>query len=292
MNKIKELLLVAKACRPSGRIDADTIRSDKIPPADKGTVRILSFNLRCASDPEGSIVNRSRLVSAIILGHLPDSLGVQEETPKWERLLCRALKGRYARVGEARDSNGPFSESNGIYYLKNKYRLVDSCTFWLSETPEVKYSVGFGSTCKRIATRAVLENKKTGERYTHINTHLDHVLESTRVEQCRVLLEEMKKFSSEGTVVCTGDFNDYPDSAVYAAMTRETDDAAVTAKVTDKGLTFHGYGKVTDESTGPIDFIFLTKGTEVKSYKIIRTKAPDMYPSDHYPVTADIVAAK
>lgn len=289
MNKIKELLLVARACSPFGRIDADTIRIDKAPPAEKNTVRIMSFNLRCASDPDGSIVNRSKLVSAIIFSRLPDSLGVQEETPKWKRILGRYLRGKYARVGESRDPFGPFSESNGIYYLKDKYRLVDSTTFWLSETPDLKYSVSFGSKCRRIATRAVLENKETGERYTHINTHLDHILESTRVEQCRVLLEEMKKFSSQGAVVCTGDFNDYPGSAVYAAMTNETDDAAAKAGVTDKGLTFHDYGKITDEAEGPIDFIFLTKGTKVSSYEIIRTKASGIYPSDHYPVTADIM---
>ncbi|MBR2315820.1 MAG: hypothetical protein IKA56_04180 [Clostridia bacterium] len=75
-------------------------------------------------------------------------------------------------------------------------------------------------------------------------------------------------------------------------MTKETDDAAVTAKVTDRGLTFHNYGKITAEKESTIDFIFMTKSTEVPSYQVIRTKASGMYPSDHYPVTADIVLQK
>lgn len=269
-------------------IDFGEIIIEDIPEKSEESTRVMSFNVRCASDPEGSITNRSKIVTAIVDQYAPDSFGVQEATPRWILILNKELGDKYARVGVARDLYGPWTEYNCIYYLKDKYNLIDSGTFWLSETPEKKYSVSFDSKCRRIATWAILEDKETGEKYTHINTHLDHVLESTRVSQCEVLLSEMSKLQAQGTVVCTGDFNTYNDGDVYASMLEATDDVALTAKNADSGITFHSYGSKADEGQGPIDFIFLTKGTEAETYKIIRNTVKDMYPSDHYPIIADI----
>ena len=270
-------------------VDFGEIKIEGIPEKSDEAVRVMSFNVRCADDPEGSINNRSKIAKAIIEQYAPDSFGVQEAKPKWLRILDKEFGDRYDRVGESRDFFGPFSEYGCVYYLKDKYNLIDSGTFWLSETPYEKYSVSFDSACRRIATWAILENKETGEKYTHVNTHLDHVLETTRVEQCRVLLEEMAKIQLEGTLVITGDFNTYNDGGVYASMLEGTDDAGAVAENADSGITFHGYGKRKDEGQGPIDFVFVTKGTKVENYKIIRDTAKGMYPSDHYPIIADVV---
>lgn len=273
----------------SDAVDFGEIIIKDIPEKSEEAVRVMSFNVRCANDPEGSINNRSKIANAIIEQYAPDSFGLQEATPKWLRIFDREFGDRYARVGQARDWYGPFSEYSCVYYLKDKYNLIDSGTFWLSETPYKKYSVSYDSACRRIASWAVLENKETGEKYTHINTHLDHVLEETRVSQCAVLLNEMSKLQTQGTVIITGDFNTYNDGGVYASMTEGADDAAVVAGNTDSGITFHSYGKRADKGQGPIDFVFVTKGTEVENYKIIRDTAKDMYPSDHYPLIADVI---
>ncbi len=270
-------------------IDFGKIVIDGVPEKAEKATRVMSFNVRCADDPEGSINNRSQISVEIINQYAPDSFGVQEATPKWLRILDKKVGDRYARVGESRDFFGPFSEYNCVYYLKDKYNLVDSGTFWLSETPYKKYSVDYGSLCRRIASWAILENKETGEKYTHINTHLDHGEESTRDAQSKVLLSEMSKMQMQGTVVITGDFNTYSDGDVYASMTAGADDASVTAKmVLDSGITYHNYGKIEDKGQGAIDFIFVTKDTKVDTYQVIRNTVQDMYPSDHYPIVADI----
>lgn len=269
-------------------IDFGEIVLDAVPEKDAEATRVMSFNVRCADDPEGSIDNRSQISVEVIKQYAPDSFGVQEATPKWLRILDKEVGDKYARVGQARDFFGPFSEYNCVYYLKDKYNLLDSGTFWLSETPYKKYSVSYDSACRRIASWAVLEDKETGEVYTHINTHLDHVLESTRDAQCKVLLTEMAKLQTQGTVVITGDFNTYSDGDVYASMIAGADDAAFTAETADSGITYHNYGKKADEGQGAIDFIFVTKDTPVDTYKIIRDTVQGMYPSDHYPIIADI----
>lgn len=269
-------------------IDFGEIKIENIPEKDDTATRVMSFNVRCADDPEGSINNRAQIVTAILDQYAPDSFGVQEATPKWLGKIDKALGDRYDRVGESRDFFGPFSEYSCVYYRKDKFNLLDSGTIWLSETPEKKYSVSYDSACRRIATWAVLEDKQTGAKYTHLNTHLDHVLESTREAQAQVLLTKMTELQKNGNVVCTGDFNTAESSTVYADMTAVTDDTKHSAKNSDKGITFHGYGTRKDNND-PIDFIFVTKDTKVINYKIIRDTVQGMFPSDHYPIVADVV---
>lgn len=272
----------------STTIDFGEIVIDGIPEKSEQATRVMSFNVRCADDPEGSINNRSQLVTAVIDQYAPDSFGVQEATAKWMRILKSELGDRYGCVGKARDYFGPFSEYSAVFYLKDKYNLIDEGTIWLSETPEKK-SKSFDSACYRIATWAVLEDKETGVRYTHMNTHLDHVLESTRDGQAGVLLTKLEELQAEGNVIVTGDFNAYPDEDVYKRMVKVTDDVASTAKNADSGITYHNYGKIKDEGQGAIDFIFTSKGVKAETYKVIRNTVDGMYPSDHYPVVADII---
>lgn len=262
---------------------------DGIPEKSNEATRVMSFNVRCASDPEGSVNNRSKIVAAIIEQYAPDSFGVQEANGKWMRILKRSLGDKYAYVGEPRDNYGTFSEYSAVFYLKDKYNLIDEGTIWLSETPEVKCTKSFDSACYRIASWAVLENKETGVRYTHMNTHLDHVLESTREGQAGVLLNKLKELQAEGNVIVSGDFNAYPTENVYKRMLEVTDDVAFTAKNADSGITFHNYGKKEDKGQGAIDFIFTSKGVKADTYKIIRNTAKGMYPSDHYPIVADVI---
>ena len=47
-------------------IDFGEIKVESIPEKGEGTTRVMSFNVRCADDPEGSINNRSQLVTAIL----------------------------------------------------------------------------------------------------------------------------------------------------------------------------------------------------------------------------------
>lgn len=270
-------------------IDFGEIKIDGIPAKSENATRVMSFNVRCVDDKEGSINNRSQIVTAIIDQYAPDSFGVQEATPKWIKILDKRFSDKYARVGEGRSPIEMFTEYSAVYYRKDKYNLIDSGTIWLSETPEKKYTKDFDSKHNRIATWAVLEDKATGVRYTHINTHLDHVLESTRVEQSKVLLNKISELEKNTKVICTGDFNTFETAEAYSVMTASMTDTKTVAKNSDTGITFHKYGTIEEHKDGAIDFIFTTNGMEVDTYKIIRNTVQGMYPSDHYPIVADVI---
>lgn len=272
--------------RPS--IDFGEIVIDNIPEKAEGTTRIMSFNVRRKNDPQGSVSNRSQIVTAIIEQYAPDSFGVQEATPRWLSIIDNAVGDKYARVGRSRDLYGPFGEYACVYYLRDKYELLDSGTFWLSETPDKPYTKSFDSLCLRAASWAMLKDKQTGLVYTHVNSHLDHGKEYTRVGQADVLMSKMAEFRKQGNVCLTIDLNTYVDSDVYASVTDQLDDAGAIAVNTMGGITYHSYGRKEDKGQGPIDFVFTTKGTKVDTYKIITDTVKGMYPSDHYPIIADL----
>ena len=269
-------------------IDFGEIIIDGIPEKSADATRIMSFNLRYRDDEEGSVKNRSVISAAIIRQYAPDTVGVQEATGEWMSVLSDKLKN-YACVGEHRDEN-PNSEHSAVFYLKDKFTFLDSGTIWLSDTPEVKYTKYKESACTRIATWVVLENKKTGLKYAHINTHLDHMSDSSRALQTEVLKGKIAELEKAGfPVVCTGDFNAEPESEAYAKMTVSANDSRKVAFKSDEGITFHGYGKVKEGSVGPIDYAFVSKDVKVEAYRIIRNTVKGMYPSDHYPIMVDVV---
>lgn len=270
-----------------GSYSPESLSIANVPEKPADSVRVVSFNVRCKDDTFGSVKGRSQLICAALEQYAPDSFGVQEATAQWIEILSENLTD-YACISRMRDGKES-SEASAVFYLKDKYTVVDSGTIWLSDTPDEFGSKFALSFCPRIATWATLENKETGEIYTHINTHLDHVLESVRVEQIKVLKVKIEELKAKGyPVVCTGDFNTKEGADAYNEMKPCLRDSKYLAKNSDDGATFINYGKNVFE-TRPIDFIFVSDGIKVETYKIIDEKIGDMYLSDHAALCADVI---
>lgn len=244
------------------------------------TVRIMSFNVR-----DGEF-DREEIVPQVIADYLPDSVGLQECEGTWFLTLKTYLPD-YEIIGVGRLTGMPLlGESTAIMYRKDKYKLVDCGTFWLSQTPCV-VSIGWDAKYHRTCTWAVLENRETGERYAHVNTHLDNRGAEARTKGLDLVLQKAAEFDMP--VVVTGDFNFPKGSDLYKQLTAgELTDVSAIAEKADSGCTSHAYNGTVKGS--PIDFILVNeKITEVKSYNIMREKYNDRYVSDHYPIYADMV---
>ena len=258
-----------------------------VPEKDEENLRIISFNVRCADDLYGSVKGRSQLVCSAIRQYKPDSFGVQEATQKWLDAIDAELGDEYTCIAQMRDDEIG-TEASAVYYLKDKYELLDSGTMWLSETPDVFGSKLEKSGCTRVATWAILKDKASGKIYTHVNTHLDHILEEVRVEQVKILETKIEELKAQGyPIVCTGDFNTYEGDEAYNEMITCLKDSKHLAAETDEGKTYHDYGLVLFEKR-PIDFVFVSDGVTVGRYKIIDEKINMMYLSDHYGVCVDL----
>ena len=286
---VKQLIAIAiSVLFALGITVPESLTIENVPEKSEDSIRIVSFNLRCADDPYGSVEARGQLIVSALKQYKPDSFGVQEATQQWLDILSQGLGDEYGVVTQFRDGKKN-SEASAVFYLKDKFELIDSGTIWLSDSPDEfasKYSLSF---CPRIATWAVLQSKDSGKAYTHINTHLDHVLESVRVKQVQVLESKIAELLAIGyPLVCTGDFNTKEGADAYKETAACLKDSKYLAANSDDGATYINYGLNPFEEK-PIDFIFVSDGITVDRYKIIDEKIADMYLSDHAGLCADII---
>ncbi len=243
-------------------------------------VRIMSFNVRCAEFDRGKIVPQA------VADYLPDSVGLQECEGTWY-LSLKAYLPDYQIVGVGRDAGLPLlGESTAIMFRKDKYKLVDWGTFWLSETPN-KVSIGWDAKYRRTCTWVILQNRDTGKQYAHINTHLDNVGKIAREKGIEMILDKVASFDMP--VVVTGDFNFNSSSSYYKQLTSGVlSDVSKLAENADSGCTMHDYTGRTEGA--PIDFICVNEQiSSVKTYKIIRDTYDGKYVSDHYPICSDMI---
>lgn len=218
---------------------------------------------------------------------LPDSLGVQEINSFWVADLKELLpQYDYYGVKRGGDSNEEQSEMNGIFYLKDKYTLIESDTFWISETPD-KESRFDGAGCHRVCSYVVLKNKSNGFTYIHLNTHFDNTsvesqnLGGKLVSECA---EKLTKKYDNAPIVITGDFNQYNDGEAVRLLDNK---GYTNVSNWDKTPTYHGWGEV--EDIEPIDYIF-TKGFTPSDYKVHSKTNTETFISDHYMISATLKA--
>lgn len=256
-----------------------------------GVIRVMSFNIRYGKLGIIARSDRNEVVVETIKKGMPDSFGVQEATPAWMRYLKRELKDLYDYVGVGRANGKGLGEYSAIFYLKDKYDVYDSDTFWLSETPE-KPSKGWDASVNRICTWAILENKETGEQYLHINSHFDHIGSEAQKNSVDMILEKVKEYNFM-PVVFTADMNIEEGSDLYNTMAKSEIlwDTKYIAKDTMDFLTFHNM-KPSENEGRVIDFVMINQWCGVVSYKVVTAGIDGKFVSDHYPVYADIVLRK
>ena len=248
---------------------------------------VMSFNILCAGKDELVWKKRIPLVVRAIRKADPDTFGVQEAHIGW----MRALKGAfpdYTAVGVGRDNGKNKGEFSAVFFKKEKYKLLDAGNFWLSETPD-RPGKGWDAVCIRICSYAKLQDKKTGQIFVHMNTHLDHVGTIAMQNGAELIGERASQFDKDIPVILTGDFNVTPDSAPCQAIRNcGFTDARDVAAHTDKAYTFHAYQPDNPILHSEIDYIFVKGNVTVRELKVIRKKIDGYFPSDHFPVVADI----
>ena len=219
---------------------------------------------------------------------LPDVLGVQEAQKGQYEFLKEHLKG-YGSVVCYRDKKGNRSESCPIFYNEERFTLLDSGTFWLSDTPEVM-STYEESSEHRIATFVKLKDNVTGITIAFYNTHPDWGSVEARIKQLSVIAAKAKE-SDADKIVVLGDLNSERTlpggNEGLAPIESFLKDSKTFEGMTDYGATFNGYGIDPDAPMG-LDYIFLPKETTVLEVGKVDTVYDGVYPSDHYPIWAKV----
>jgi endonuclease/exonuclease/phosphatase family metal-dependent hydrolase len=239
--------------------------------------QLMSFNIRINVLVDGKHAwdFRKPFVNAFLASKLPDLIGFQEVNASMLSDLKQALP-MYESYGLPRDQRG---EGTPIFVKSDRFQVVASGTFWLSDTPEYESKMT-GSHFPRISTYVVLQSQH--QRTLFFNTHLDYASDDIALAQAKVLYQKMIELQSiyQGSLLLTGDFNVYPESKTIRYLSSK-----LNCVYDDKkriGLTFHGFTRETEGK--PIDYIFSTKDIAMTSFEIIHYPLSDQYLSDHYPI--------
>lgn len=256
----------------------------------ENSVSAVTFN--CAA-PWGSLIDgtqssaRVKRFAAYMNTIRPDFMGTQEMNSNWLNKLGELMPD-YESYGVVRggDKNEKQSEMNAVFWLRDKYTLADSGTFWLSGTPE-KESRYEGAGCNRICTWVLLQDNQTAKQYLHMNTHLDNVSEEAQGYGANVILTEKQKLTAQypdANVILTGDLNQTRGMSAHSAFSAELNDSLSAAGDNEMKGTYQAWGD--QESTEPIDFIFSSADLAAVNYEVL-DDISNGYVSDHYGVYAE-----
>lgn len=233
---------------------------------------------------------RKDRVADYIRSHHIDVIGMQEVLHSQLTDLLERLP-EYDYVGVGRTDGKTKGEYSPVFFLKEKFEVLEKGNFWLSETPDVPGSVGWDAALERIASYAKLRDKATGKVFMAVNTHFDHVGVTARKESARLIMEKIQDIVGTQPAVVTGDFNVTEDNEAYSTMTnsdfRMNDAYHMTPNHTGTVYTYHGFCHISPLECEKIDFIFLTPSIRV-SHSHIEVPNPDALLSDHNPHWADI----
>lgn len=228
-----------------------------------------TFNIRYAN-PGDSLDywgNRKDTVASFILANNLDIVGMQEVLHSQMEDLKERLP-EYEAVGVGRDDGKQKGEYSPLFFKKDRFEVLDSNTFWLSQYPDSVGFVGWDGACCRIATWAKLKDKATGKVLMAVNTHFDHVGVEARKNGALLIIEKIKEIVGDQPAVLTGDFNVTDESEAYATIVSNEfvlkDAHKIAKKVEGVNHTFHGFGKIPAAKCNKIDFIFVTPQIQVE----------------------------
>jgi len=254
-------------------------------------INVMTFNVRY-DNPEDSLNNwkyRKENAANAIRFYDIDILGTQEVLHNQLSDMKSLLSG-YDVVGVGRKDGKEQGEYSALWFKKSRFSLVKSGYFWLSQTPEIAGSLGWDGACERIATWAILKDKRTNKNLFVLNTHLDHIGKVARRESVKLLLKNISKIGQKLPVIVTGDFNSSPSSSVIKSLTDSnnalhlTDSRTISPVVYGPAWSFHDFGKLPLNERELIDYIFVRGGLKVLKYGVLAETNNTTYLSDHAPV--------
>lgn len=262
-------------------------------------LRVMTYNIRFAGSVDDEANNswnsRKDLVAEVIRFNKADIFGLQEALHS-QIVDIKNSFPKYNWVGVGREDGKEGGEYSPIFFNTEKYKLIHTSTFWLSETPD-SVSKGWDAAFKRVVTWAEFTSQSSGQKFFVFNTHFDHIGESARLNSAKLILKKIKEIAGDNPTILIGDFNTQSDSPPYSILTNGLDgeirfhlnDAETVNSNIHYGshITFNGFGN--DIKPGnKIDFIFVNDKVKVKEHGVISETFDGKYPSDHFSVIAEV----
>lgn len=253
-------------------------------------ITIGSFNIRYDNPGDSGNLwkDRAPVVSNLIRFHGFDILGTQEGLINQLKDISTSLP-EYARYGKGRDDGKDGGEHSAIFYKKDRFKLLKSGDFWLSEFPGQPGKGWDVTCCNRICSWIYLEDLKTQKKLYVFNVHYDHQGVIARRESSKLILKKINEISGNHPVLLTGDFNGSRESEWYQRLANSDMLSDVYTHVKfPYANNSSANGFRVPRGNAVIDHIFMTQQFNASRWGILTDTYFGKFPSDHFPVLAEV----
>ena len=286
----------------------------------KAPIVVGSYNIRYDNPHDGVNVwaNRKEHVKALIQFHDFDIFGTQEAM--FNQVNDIAQLQHYAWYGKGRDDGKQAGEHCAIFYKKDRFKMLESGDFWLSETPD-EPSIGWDSRVnKRICSWGRFRDLQAKNEFYFFSVHFDNLGAVARCESAKLMVVKIKEIAKDKPVICVGDLNSTPETEQIATLETLLNDAYKVTEIPPYGpeRTSSGFGydparehrmdslfvaqarRKAEEggnNSAPnrprsrrIDYIFVSKQVKVLNYGVITDfYGQYSFPSDHFPIVSKVI---
>ena len=301
MRKITFLILLVS-------ISLSTLNAQKL--------TVASYNIRNANEGDSIKGNgwhqRCPVISQLVSFYDFDVWGSQEVKHSQLNDMLSNMP-QYGYIGVGRDDGKTKGEYSPIFYKKDKFTVLKSGDFWLSEDT-TKPNKGWDAALPRICSWGHFKDKKSGLKFWFFNLHMDHVGVIARKESAKLVLKKIQEMCGKEPVILTGDFNFDQTSEGYTTITSSnilTDSYERAEICYALNGTFNSFNPNL-MTTSRIDHIFVSPIFSVKKYGVLTDTyrgevensetiqgddAPKeisfhkyiaRMPSDHFPIMAEL----
>jgi endonuclease/exonuclease/phosphatase family metal-dependent hydrolase len=252
------------------------------------SIKVMSYNIRFDNphDSANAWPNRKNKVFELLKKYNPDIIGVQEALLHQIDDILKALP-EYSYIGSGRDDGKSKGEYSAILFNRNRFRVSDVQTSWLSESPDIPGSKSWDAAITRIITSGKFTEKKSGQSFYILNTHFDHVGKEARKQSAGIIKEKARKLKS-APVIITGDLNCTRNEDPYQVLMMNDGIQLIDPAPSNPPGTFCSF-VVNSIECRPIDYIFHSSHWTSSHYQAITDNDGKYYPSDHLPVMIDLL---
>lgn len=245
-------------------IETTTTTTTTVPVKENTPFNIWSYNIltetRSSSvDKANGWDSRKGLLVDQIKTASPDILCFQEVTSNMNDYLSQSLPDY--DVSFQTKSTSPSASHLAIYYKSDRYDLIDSGKFWLSDTP-LKESKSFG-TDKRICAWVKLHDKIDNTVFYVYNIHYTYKAQDKEARQKSSELINKATMGLDAPVILLGDFNANTSEPAYQLLDGPFVNSLNAAdEVIDSGATYNGFKPSKYSKNKAIDHIWLSNNSK------------------------------
>ena len=257
-----------------------------------GSLRFMTFNIRHgrALDGANRWYMRRDLVFEVIRQWSPHVLGLQEA----HHFQLEELMPVFPRMAllSGRRYGGPRGTYAAIMFDADRLEACQSGDFWLSTEPDGERVRSWDAAMPRVCNWAVFADKSRDRaRFAVYNTHFDHVGAEARLESARLMVSRIADHGHMPRLV-VGDLNvSERRDPLRVFIDAGFRDSFRILHPNEEALTFHGFRGKGVKRLGKIDYILCDERWKVITAAVIRDGEQGRFPSDHFPVTAELAFA-